>query len=119
MTEFIYADTINIEDEIELEEGSQEITPAPSGLEFPCVLVKGTIFTREIEFIRDLKRVEETVLPLYVEFEGENEKVGQFSLDVDNVLKVKSLGCSLTLYLPDGSTKDLFDPDVLLNFIRL
>jgi hypothetical protein len=117
-------DVIHV-DEIQLFENEVAATamvesPTKKQLETPCVVIKNVMLDQEIVYLQSKVSNDETSVALYVEFEGENIKIGRIDLTMDNLLSLSTLlKYEMSLHLPDGRIADLNDPQILMNFIRI
>lgn len=89
----------------------------PTGMEFPCVRIKGLQVEAEVEFLLDKLLPGEPNLPLYIEVDGVSVPIGDFCLDFQNIRFCMFRKYQLELFLPDGRQVDLMDGENLYNFI--
>ena len=92
-------------------------------VEYPCVILGGVETESEFLFFMNRKVDKPDIcLPMYFECEGEMVKLGQFQLDLDYLLAIRSIGkYEVTLCRSESDTTkiDLDNPDTLMKFIKL
>lgn len=85
----------------------------------PSLSIKGLCLPEEVKFLQDRLVNSDMAAPLFVEQDGEFVHICYFTVDLDSLLLLVSLGYEITGWSDDGVPTNLNDPMMIQQFIRL
>ena len=107
------ADEVNLVEVDPLEEINSSLSES---VEYPCITVQGINTEEEVNFFRNRVIKTDNTLPLYIDFNGFLKRIGDFELELNNLLAIRTIGEYLfTIYQDKETSKILdFNNEVLL-----
>ena len=90
-------------------------------MELPCIVIQGVNTLEELNYFSSLKQTEDSI-PLFINFDNLQKKIGNIDVSLKTLLNIKLLGDYQLLYYNEKGERQeimLNQPTSLLQFMKL